>query len=300
MNLSASARNISCILLAGPALFALKASIRGLIDGASKEPRLILVIAATIAITLSLAALGTAFLAFRRKDAGYLLPFWTFAAGAAAPFVPPTIRRAVMSCPPPAISCGVVGAASWPILIACFTGLALAYFAVASEHVSPKSTYAALTATAQRWKVISAALALVASALLIWLHYDLGARELKDAIDNAVAAERARAAGKFLVGDIVDGPSEALTIFMGLVITLTVGGASFRGSIRWLKFLWPFVLGLISFPLTGALDSIGSFGWAYRNFAEKYAWFALLGIFCLGFLTAQLASTNLWFFSRKE
>jgi len=300
MNLSSIARNTSCALTAGFALLSLVASFWFLIAGEIRNPQFGVAVVALLPVTLSAGVLWTAFLAFRRQRAAFLLPVWAFAVGVAAPFIPPTVREMLMTCAPFAISCGVVGAAPWPILIACLAGLALASYAVWSEPGSQKSSSAEPKPIANHLKTFSAALALVATTLFIWLHYDLSAREFKDAIDNAAATAQARAAGRLIIVDIVDGPSEALTIFIGLVVTSAIGAASFKGSIRWPMLLWPFVLGLISFPLMGALDSIGSFGWAYRNFAERYVWFVLFAVCCAGWVTAQLATSDIRIFSRFD
>src|SRR5215469_8253078 len=68
------------------------------------------------------ATLAAIFWSYRRADTGVLFLLWIVVLGNIAPYVPPTIRQVIMYCPPPAISCGIVGSMPWWLLLLCLAG----------------------------------------------------------------------------------------------------------------------------------------------------------------------------------
>lgn len=231
--------------------------------------------------------LSLAIWSFRKADTEVPLLFWLVVLGNLAPSIPPTVSQFFMDCPPPATFCRAAGSAPPGPVIIDVIGMAVATLAFWMERKRKPQMAAQHVARKRKLKLLGAALALIASALFVWTFYDHYTHTLMDAVKAAF--ERGKTVGRGAVlmggGDFF-GTSEAVTLFMGAMAALMAATAAIQGSYRWLFWTWPFLLGLISYELIDAAGAIGAFGWPYRDFTEKYVWFALFLLCCGGLVLA--------------
>lgn len=288
MNFEAIARNTSIgIILVGAAL-ALIVVIFGVLvalysqafltDTVGNPVVLVPVVLVFGMIVVPLAfGLIAALRALRIKSVRPVGPAWAFLLGFVAPYVLPTVEDVLIPCPPPAVACGVVGAAPWPLVLGCFVVFGLATFAAWTEVSTRDGPVEAPLSDISRH--VSTVLALGAGALLLWLLSDAIPRDA----EHAAWASRIAAEGGGV--DIVAGPTELMTVTLALPVALAVGFAAFWRSRSLSLILWALLLGVIWMFSAQYIPAPGTFGWGYRSFAQQWGWGVLLITCCSGFLT---------------
>ena len=286
MKLAAFVRNVNCALFAIAGLAtALMPTVLYLKYNSQRGSELTDAVVLLIIAVLGVIVVVSAFWAYRKADNEVPLIFWLVIVGNMAPSIPPTVRQALMACPPPATGCAVMGSAPWWQITVGLVGTTIAAFAIWTECQGVPRSSLELKPNEKRLKLISATLAFIASALFVWTFYDnythTFASEIKDAFERGKMVGQ----GSIPIGghDYVR-PSEATITFAGALVALMAAAGAIQGSYRWLLYAWPFILGLIAFDLAEEAGSTSD--WSYRDFTEKYVWFTLFVLGCGGFILA--------------
>jgi hypothetical protein len=288
MNWTVLVRYVNCALFAVAGfLMVAMPTVRNLMQHFPEDvvhPDMVAVLALAIPGAIVLAS---TIWAFRKADNEIPLLLWLALLGALAPSLPPTLRQAFMACPPPAVSCGVAGSMPWGSILIGLIGTTAAAAAVCAAHKREPQIIVEQAALKKKLRLFGAALALIVSALFVWTFYDHYTHTLMDAVKAAFERGKIVGQGQVPIGgsDFFE-PSETITLFIGAMVALMAATAALQGSYRWLLYTWPFLLGLISYEFAAAADAIGAFGWPYRDFTERYVWFALFFLCCGGSVLA--------------